>query len=100
MVDLRLAKECLAIEYTASSAMFEMSTLDLVLLAVGGYLAVITLVRLMQRRREGIIKDLTREVELEQERLKEERKKEKRRKMREQIELQQEQQQRQRRGAA
>lgn len=79
--------------------MFEMSTLDLLLLAVACYLAVITLVRLMQRRREGIIKDLTKEVELEQERLKEEKKKEKRRKMREQIELQQEQQ-RQQRGAA
>ncbi|MCA9119477.1 MAG: hypothetical protein H6822_05440 [Planctomycetaceae bacterium] len=76
--------------------MFEMSTLDLILLAAATYLAVITLVRLMQRRREGIIKDLTEEVELEQQRLKEERKKEKRRKMREQIE----QQQRSRRGAA
>jgi hypothetical protein len=76
--------------------MFEMSALDLILLGIAAYLAVITLVRLMRRRREGIIEDLTKEVELEQQRLKEERKKEKRRKMREQIE----QQQRQRRGAA
>ena len=76
--------------------MIEMSTLDLLLLATAAYLAVITLVRLMRRRREGIIKDLTKEVELEQQRLKEERKKEKRRKMREQME----QQQRRRRGAA
>lgn len=76
--------------------MFEMSALDLILLGIAAYLAVITLVRLMRRRREGIIEDLTKEVELEQQRLKEERKKEKRRKMREQIV----QQQRQRRGAA
>ena len=76
--------------------MFEMSTLDLLLLAVTSYLAVMTLVRLMRRRREGIIKDLTKEVELEQKRLKEERKIEERQKMREQLE----QQQRQRRGAA
>ncbi|HRX78551.1 MAG TPA: hypothetical protein P5307_05785 [Pirellulaceae bacterium] len=73
-----------------------MSALDLILLGIAAYLAVITLVRMMRRRREGIIEDLTKEVELEQQRLKEERKKEKRRKMREQIE----QQQRQRRGAA
>ena len=77
--------------------MFEMSTLDLLLLATATYLAVMTLVRLMRRRREGIIKDLTKEVELEQERLQEERKKEKRRKAREQME---QQQQRRRRGAA
>ncbi|MCA9141823.1 MAG: hypothetical protein H6823_25460 [Planctomycetaceae bacterium] len=76
--------------------MIEMSALDLILLGIAAYLAVITLVRMMRRRREGIIEDLTKEVELEQQRLKEERKKEKRRKMREQIE----QQQRQRRGAA
>jgi hypothetical protein len=76
--------------------MFEMSRLDLLLLAVTSYLAVITLVRLMRRRREGIIKDLTKEVELEQKRLKEERKIEERQKLREQME----QQQRQRRGAA
>jgi hypothetical protein len=77
--------------------MFEMSTLDLLLLATATYFAVITLVRLMRRRRERIIEDLTKQVELEQERLKEERKKEKRRKMREQME---QQQQRRRRGAA
>ena len=77
--------------------MFEMSTLDWLLLAVTAYLAVISLVRLMRRRREGIIKDLTKEVELEQLRLKQERKREKRRKLREQIE---QQQQRRRRGAA
>ncbi|MEO8495913.1 MAG: hypothetical protein ABI614_12635 [Planctomycetota bacterium] len=76
--------------------MFEMSTLELLLLAGATYLAVITLVRLMRRRREGIIQELTREVEVEQERLKKEKKKEKRRKLREQLE----QQQRQRRGAA
>ena len=76
--------------------MFEMSTLELLLLAVATYLAVITLVRLMRRRREGIIEELTKEVEAEQERLKREKKQEKRRKMREQLE----EQQRQRRGAA
>lgn len=71
--------------------MIEMSALDLILLGIAAYLAVITLVRMMRRRREGIIEDLTKEVELEQQRLKEERKKEKRRKMREQIEQQQRQ---------
>lgn len=79
--------------------MNEMSTFDFVLLAVATYLAVITLVQLMRRRREGIIKDLTKEVELEQERIREEKKKEKRRQRREEMKLQQEQQ-RQRRGAA
>ncbi len=76
--------------------MFGMSTLDLILLAAATYLAVITLVQLMRRRREGIIEELTREVEAEQERLKLEKKKEKRRKRREQLE----QQKSQRRGAA
>jgi Flp pilus assembly protein TadB len=70
--------------------------LDLLLLATAIYLAVITLVRLMRRRRERIIKDLTEEVELERERLKVERKKEKRRKIRKQME----EQQHRRRGAA
>lgn len=69
-------------------AMFKLSVLDLLLLAAATYLAVISLVRLMQRRREGVIKDLTKEVELEQQRLQAERKKEKRRKMREQTEQQ------------
>ena len=76
--------------------MFEMSTLELLLLAAATYLAVITLVRLMRSRRESIIEELSKEVELEKQRLKAEKKKEKRRKMREQLE----QQQRQRRGAA
>ena len=76
--------------------MFEMSTLDVLLLAAVTYLAVITLVRLMRRRQEGIIEELTKEVEVEQQRLNREKKKEKRQKMREQLE----QQQRQRRGAA
>ena len=76
--------------------MFEMSALDLLLLAAVTYLAVITLVRLMRRRREGIIEELTKEVEVEQRRVKKVEKKEKQRKIREQRE----QQQRQRRGAA
>ncbi|HUG70427.1 MAG TPA: hypothetical protein VMM76_21940 [Pirellulaceae bacterium] len=76
--------------------MLEMSTLDLLLFAATAYLAVITLVRLMRRRRESIINDLAKELELEQKRLKKKRKNEKRHKMREQME----QQQRQRRGAA
>ncbi|MBC8354701.1 MAG: hypothetical protein H8E66_22200 [Planctomycetes bacterium] len=76
--------------------MFGMSSLDLILLAAVTYLAVITLVRLMRRRREDIIEDLTKQVELEQERLKEERKKERQRKAREQVI----EQQRGRRGAA
>lgn len=77
------------------TAMFGMSTLDLVLLTAATYLAVMTLVRLMRRRREGIIEELSKEAELAQERLKQEKKKEKRRKMLEQLE-----EQRQRRGAA
>ncbi len=76
-----------------------MSTFDVVLLTAATYLAVITLVQLMRRRREDIIKDLTKEVELEQERIREEKKKEKRRQRREEMKLEQEQQ-RQRRGAA
>lgn len=76
--------------------MIGMNSLELLLLGVATYLAVITLVRLMRRRQEGIIEELTQEVEAEQARLKEEKKREKRRKMREQLE----QQQRQRRGAA
>ena len=76
--------------------MFELSTLELLLLAAATYLAIITLVRLMRSRREAIIEELTKEVEAEQERLKKEKKKESRRKRREQLE----QQQRQRRGAA
>ena len=76
--------------------MFEMNALDLLLLAAVTYLAVITLVRLMRRRREGIIEELTKEVEVEQRRVKKVEKKEKQRKIREQRE----QQQRQRRGAA
>ncbi len=53
-------------------SMLELKTWDWVLLAAASYIAVITLVRLMQRRRESIIRDLTREVELAKQRLKEE----------------------------
>jgi hypothetical protein len=66
-------------------AMFGMDAWDTVLLAAGGYLAVITLVRLMRRRRDVIIEDLSREVELAKERLKDERKKERRREAREKM---------------
>ncbi len=85
--------------FTVGTVMFEMSTLDLVLLAVAGYLAIITLVRLMRRRREGIIDDLTRQVEIEQQRLKEERKKEKRRQAREQMEQEHQRMREERRSA-
>lgn len=66
--------------------MFGMDASDVVLLAVGGYLAVITLVRLMHRRREAMIENLSREIEIEKERLKAERKKEKQRQAREEVE--------------
>lgn len=72
--------------------MFGMDAWDAVLFAAGGYLAVITLVRLMHRRRDVIIEDLSREVELETERLKEERKKQRRREAREKMEQHQREQ--------
>lgn len=71
--------------------MIGMDASDAVLLAAGGYLAVITLVRLMHRRRDAIIENLSREVELEHERLKEERKKEERQLEREEKQREREQ---------
>ena len=65
--------------------MFGMDAWDAVLVAAGGYLAVITLVRLMQRRRDAIIEDLSREVELAKERTKRERKLKRRREAREKM---------------
>ncbi|MBP86746.1 MAG: hypothetical protein CMJ64_08525 [Planctomycetaceae bacterium] len=72
--------------------MFGMDVWDAVLLAAGGHLAVITLVRLMHRRRDLIIEDLSREVELEKERLQEERKKQHRREARGKMEQHQREQ--------
>jgi flagellar biosynthesis/type III secretory pathway M-ring protein FliF/YscJ len=69
--------------------MFGMDALEVMVLAAAIYVAVLTLVRLMHRRRAGIIDDLTEEVELERQRLKEERKQERRRRMREELERQQ-----------
>ena len=86
--------------FTVGTGMFEMSALDVVLLAVAGYLAVITLVRLMRRRREGIIEDLTKQIELEQQRLKEDRKKEKRRLMQEQMKQEHQRMREERRSAS
>ena len=65
--------------------MMGMDVWDLMLLAAGGYVALITLVRLMQRRQDVIIDELTEQVALEQRRLKAERKKEKRKQLREQM---------------
>ena len=64
--------------------MFDMSALDWLLLAIGCYLAVIMLVRLMQYRREGVIQELSDQVEFEKQRILEEKKQEKRKQLREQ----------------
>ena len=66
--------------------MFGMDAWDAVLLAAGGYLAVITLVRMMSRRRDAILEDLSREVELAKERSKEQKKIERRREARQKME--------------
>lgn len=66
--------------------MFGMDASDVVLLVVGGYLAVITLVQLMHRRREAMIENISRDVEIEKERLKEERKLERQQQAREEME--------------
>jgi len=65
--------------------MFGMDAWDAVLLAAGGYLAVITLIRLMHRRRDAIIEELGREVEFAQERSKKEQKLQRRREAREKM---------------
>ena len=63
--------------------MFGMDALDVMLLVAASYVAVLTLVRLMQRRRDGVIDNLSQEVELEKQRLKKERKKQRLQEMRE-----------------
>jgi len=65
--------------------MFGMDAWDAVLLAAGGYLAVITLIRLMHRRRDAIIEELGREVEFAKERSKKEQKLQRRREAREKM---------------
>jgi hypothetical protein len=47
-----------------------MDVSDLVLLAIGGYLAVTALVRLMRNRRDALVQELTREAEEQQRRKK------------------------------
>lgn len=58
--------------------MFTLDTWDIVLLAVAGFVAVTTLVRLMAARRDELLKKLRRDFEREQVRLKLEEKKKKR----------------------
>ena len=69
--------------------MFGMDAPDLVLLVIGGYLAVITLIRLMHRRRQVMIDNLSRDIEIEKQRLQEEREIEKQRQAREEMEQRQ-----------
>ena len=58
---------------------------EFALLGAAAYVASVTLARMMRRRRDALIDELTQEAEAEQQRLRAEARLEKRRKMRETI---------------
>lgn len=66
-----------------------MSFWEFALLAASAYVASVTLVRLMRRRRDALLDELTREAEAERQRRRAEERKEKRRRMREEIKQEQ-----------
>lgn len=72
--------------------MWGMDAWDIALLVAAGYVAVVTLVRLMRARRDTVIDELVAEAEEEQERKKQKERRERRRQLREQLETQQQQQ--------
>ncbi|MFV1981510.1 MAG: hypothetical protein ACC655_10185 [Rhodothermia bacterium] len=65
--------------------MYGLDAWDAALLAMGGYVSVITLVRMMRRRREGLVDDLMEQVKVEKKRLQEKKRREGRAQARDQT---------------
>lgn len=65
--------------------MSHMNGWDWALLVTGGYLALVTLVRLMRRRRDAVLEEISVQAAAEKRRQQAEKKKQEQRKMREQI---------------
>ena len=65
--------------------MVGMDAWDMALLALASYVAIMALVRMMHRRKDAIVDELTEQIDAQRERLRVEQKKERRRKLRDQA---------------